>query len=144
MFWPPRWTLPLLDEEAMLTPLKTKRSSLARKEASAIFHPSSTEQVAKALEILEFFGQEFAIRGGGHSPNPGWGGIKGGILISTDRLNSLHFDPASKVASIGAGNRWGMVYRYLEELGVLVTGGHSAPVGCVGQITGCRRPWFFI
>ncbi|KAF4944581.1 hypothetical protein FSARC_14636 [Fusarium sarcochroum] len=103
-------------------------SALARRNASAVFHPSSAEQVAKALQLVEFFGQEFAVRGGGHSPNPGWASIEGGLLISTDRLNTLHYDEAADVMSIGAGNRWGMVYKYLEKFGVLVTGGHSAPV----------------
>ncbi|KAM5356771.1 hypothetical protein ACJ41O_003417 [Fusarium nematophilum] len=123
--------------------VKLNWSSLARRDASAIFHPSSPEEVAKALELLEFFGQEFAIRGGGHSPNPGWASIQNGLLISTDRLTHLNYDEASKTVSIGAGNKWGTVYKYLEKFGVLVTGGHSSPVGCVGQITGCgNSPWF--
>ncbi|PSN58961.1 FAD-binding domain-containing protein [Corynespora cassiicola Philippines] len=119
-----------------------QRSALTR-EASIVFHPSSAEELAKALRIVEFFRQSFAIRGGGHSPNPGWASIEGGILISTDRMSTLHFDAASETVSIGAGNRWGRVYKHLEKYGVLVTGGHSAPVGCVGQITGCgNSPWF--
>lgn len=123
--------------ELMHAPL---RSARVRREAWAVFHPSSPEQVAKALEIIELYGQPFAVRGGGHSPNPGWASIEGGILISMDRLTNLSFDATSGIVSIGAGNRWGMVYKYLEKLGVLVTGGHSAPVGCVGQITGCKLP----
>ncbi|KAI8716225.1 AGC/RSK protein kinase [Fusarium sp. LHS14.1] len=129
--------------EAYTQSVKGFWSLLARRDASAVFHPYTTEQVAKALEILEFFDQPFAVRGGGHSPNPEWASIQDGLLISTDRLNSLHYDENSKIVSIAAGNRWGMVYRYLEKFGVLVTGGHSAPVGCVGQITGCgNSPWF--
>ncbi|KAH7141822.1 mitomycin radical oxidase [Dactylonectria macrodidyma] len=131
------------DTSAYDESVKCNWSALARRNPSAIFHPSSPEQAAKAVQILEFFDQQFAIRGGGHSPNPGWASIEGGVLISTDRLNDLHYDESSKIASIGAGNRWGLVYSYLEKFGVLVTGGHSSPVGCVGQITGCgNSPWF--
>ncbi|KAL3487042.1 hypothetical protein BJX62DRAFT_241439 [Aspergillus germanicus] len=123
--------------------VKGNWSAVARRNASAVFHPSSPEQVSYALRLLEFFEQPFAVRGGGHSPNPEWASIDGGLLVSTDRLNYLKYNEVEKTASIGAGNRWGMVYRYLEKFGVLVTGGHSAPVGCVGQITGCgNSPWF--
>ncbi|KAM0517594.1 hypothetical protein ACHAPW_007971 [Verticillium nonalfalfae] len=118
-------------------------SALARKHPSIVFRPSSAEEVAKAVAILEFSNQRFAVRGGGHSPNPGWASIEQGVLISTDRLNGLQYDESSRIARIGAGNRWGMIYSYLEPYGVLVTGGHSSPVGCVGQITGCgNSPWF--
>ncbi|UPL00700.1 hypothetical protein LCI18_011634 [Fusarium solani-melongenae] len=123
--------------------VKGNWSALARKRPSIVFRPSSAEEVAKAVVILEFFDQKFAVRGGGHSPNPGWASIEQGVLISTDRLNGVQYDESSKIARIGAGNRWGMVYSYLEPYGVLVTGGHSSPVGCVGQITGCgNSPWF--
>lgn len=64
------------------------RSTLARWQASLVFHPSSPEQVAKALQIIECYDQKFAMRGGGHSPNPGWASIEGGVLISTDRLDT--------------------------------------------------------
>ncbi|KAF7540494.1 hypothetical protein G7054_g1352 [Neopestalotiopsis clavispora] len=123
--------------------ISTNWSILVRKKASQVVHPSSPEEIGTILRILEFFARPFAIRGGGHSPNAGWAGIEGGVLLSMDRFTNLHYNESTKVVSIGAGNKWGTVYRYLEKFGVLVTGGHSAPVGCVGQITGCgNSPWF--
>ncbi|CAI6019974.1 unnamed protein product [Clonostachys chloroleuca] len=129
--------------EAYTQSIKGNWSYLARREPSAIFHPTSPSQVASVLKALEFFGEKFAIRGGGHSPNPGWAGIQDGLLISTDRLNKLELNAKSGVVSVGAGNRWRDVYKYLDEFKLITTGGHSAPVGCVGQITGCgNSPWF--
>ncbi|CAG7971086.1 unnamed protein product [Penicillium salamii] len=129
--------------DAYAQSVKGNWSFLARKNPSCILHPSSPSEVATILRTLEFCEQKFAVRGGGHSPNPGWASTDGGILISTDRLDTLHLDESSGIVSIGAGNRWRNVYGYLDGLGLITTGGHSAPVGCVGQITGCgNSPWF--
>ncbi|KAJ3547319.1 hypothetical protein NM208_g1573 [Fusarium decemcellulare] len=110
--------------------IKGNWSALARRDASAVFHPTSAQQVAKALKILEFFGEKFAVRGGGHSPNPGWASIQGGLLISTDRLNTLHYDESSDIVSIGAWKSMGHVRRTFD------------PQQYHNQAAGGNSPWF--
>lgn len=56
------------------------------------------------------------------------------------KMNAVSVNAAKTVASIGPGSRWVDVYKQLEPLNVLVTGGRSATVGVGGLITGgkCR------
>lgn len=45
--------------------------SRARLNASAVFAPNSTEQVAAGVKVLEFFQRQFAVRGRGYTIFPG-------------------------------------------------------------------------
>ena len=47
-----------------------------------------------------------------------------------------------KTVSIGAGNRWGNIYRVLEEQDLVMVGGRVSSVGAAGLLTGGKSPGF--
>lgn len=114
--------------------------SRARLNASAVFAPTSTEQVASGVKVLEFFKRQFAIRGRGYTMIPGMAGIEDGVLIALENMNSISLNPSGEVVSIGPGNHWGRVYEALEAKGVAVPGGQLAVVGVPGFLTGSMFP----
>lgn len=88
------------------------------------------------MKVVNFFGNKFAIRSGGHTPDPEMASIDDGILFSLENLNMVQMDESLSIASIGPGNRWGDVYDKLAPEGYLVVGGRVPPVGAGGLITG--------
>lgn len=99
--------------------------------------PRSSQDVSKALKIINFFQVKFAVRSGGHSPNPGWSSINNpGLLIDLQRFNQVTINSDRSVASLGPGGRWGDVYAALDPYGVSVIGGRIPHVGVGGLILG--------
>ena len=62
--------------------------------------------------------------------------ISGGILINTSRLDSLSIDAAAKIATVGAGVRWGAVVAAAADARLAPITGSSPTVGAVGLIMG--------
>ncbi|MDI1493407.1 MAG: hypothetical protein OHK93_005196 [Ramalina farinacea] len=86
--------------------------------------PRSSQDVSKALKIINFFQVKFAVRSGGHSPNPGWSSINNpGLLIDLQRFNQVTINSDRSVASLGPGGRWGDVYAALDPYGVVLADG---------------------
>ena len=103
--------------------------------------PRSSQDVSKTLKIINFFQVKFAVRSGGHSPNPGWSSINNpGLLIDLQRFNQVTVNSDRSVASLGPGGRWGDVYAALDPYGVSVIGGRIPHVGVGGLILGGLRP----
>ncbi|EDN96083.1 hypothetical protein SS1G_12289 [Sclerotinia sclerotiorum 1980 UF-70] len=108
-------------------------SEACRLEAQCVVSPSSTEEISLIMKIISFLHVSFAVRSGGHSPNPNWSSIdSNGILISTSNLDSINVSPDNSMASIGSGLRWGAVYEALDSYGVSVIGGRVPQVGVGG------------
>ncbi|KAF3917582.1 hypothetical protein AA313_de0203883 [Arthrobotrys entomopaga] len=84
----------------------------------------------------------FAIRSGGHMPNPGFSSTGDGILISLSGLKEITYTSSSGgdvgVVRIGSGNRWADVYAELDPLDITVMGGRSEDVGVGGFLLGGR------
>jgi len=119
--------------------------SRARLNASVVFVPECTEQVATGVKIMETFGRQFAVRGNGYTSLPGMAGIEDGVLFSLDRMDEITLTPSRQVVRLGAGNQWGDVYEVLESKSLAVTGGQLAPVGVSGLLTGSMCfPYAFI
>lgn len=77
------------------------------------------------MRILVATNTRFAMRSGGHMPNPGSNNVNGGVLIGLDRLNSTKIAQVggAEVAQVGPGLRWAQVYEYTSKLGKMVNGG---------------------
>ncbi|CUA67988.1 Bifunctional solanapyrone synthase [Rhizoctonia solani] len=103
---------------------------------SCIVVPQSSSDVSTAVKILTTNNCQFAIRGGGHTANPGWAGTNSGVLISLSKLTAIKLSEDKASVVIGAGNRWGEVYAKIGEHGVTVTGGRLSSVGVSGFILG--------
>ncbi|KAK8103051.1 FAD-binding domain-containing protein [Apiospora sp. TS-2023a] len=59
-------------------------------EPQCIAQPQSTKDVSRLMRIVTFFGTKFAVRSGGHNPNPGWAGVNSdGILIDMSKLTAV-------------------------------------------------------
>ena len=103
--------------------------------------PRSSQDVSKTLKIIKFFQIKFAVRSGGHSPNPGWSSINGpGLLIDLQRFNQVTVNSDRSVASLGPGGRWGDVFAALDPYAVSVIGGRIPHVGVGGLILGGLTP----
>ncbi|KAH9890763.1 FAD-binding domain-containing protein [Xylariomycetidae sp. FL2044] len=110
--------------------------------AACFVRPSSSQDVADTLEAVKETGSKFAIRCGGHNPNPGFSSSsESGIVIDLAQLKTLHLDPDG-VLQVGAGNRWGDVYDYLEERERTAIGGRHKDVGVSGFLLGGGMPAF--
>ncbi|KAK3935416.1 hypothetical protein QBC46DRAFT_462088 [Diplogelasinospora grovesii] len=109
-------------------------SQTAWQTPSCIALPQSTTDVQKLVSVLTKNNVPFAIRSGGHSPNPFDANIDTGVLVSLDSLNQISYDATSQLATIGPGARWDAVYTALDAYDVTVVGGRVMDVG-VGGLT---------
>lgn len=90
-----------------------------------------------AISIISFYGVTFAVRSGGHSPNPGWSSVgENGILIDMARLNTISLSDDRSYASVGPGARWLNVYQHLDAEKAVVPGARVPQVGVGGFILG--------
>ncbi|OTA98694.1 hypothetical protein M426DRAFT_325766 [Hypoxylon sp. CI-4A] len=101
-----------------------------------IVQPTNASDVAQIVKTIKYFGVNFALRSGGHSPNPGWSSTEGGILVDLQKINQITISGDKKVASIGPGARWGSVISTLDAEGTSVIGGRIPAVGVSGLILG--------
>ncbi|KAH9992264.1 FAD-binding domain-containing protein [Xylariaceae sp. FL0662B] len=105
-------------------------------EPYCIVQPTNTEDVSKVVKVIKYFGVKFAIRSGGHSPNPGWSSTEGGLLLDLQKIAQISLSTEKKVAIIGPGARWGDVIATLDAQGTSVIGGRIPAVGVGGLILG--------
>ncbi|KDN44670.1 hypothetical protein RSAG8_05435, partial [Rhizoctonia solani AG-8 WAC10335] len=111
-------------------------SSTAVLSPACVFVPESSSDVSAAVNIFVKNNCEFAVRGGGHTTNPGWAGTNSGVLVSLSKLRAVEVSKDKQSVVIGAGNRWGDVYAKTGEHNVTVTGGRISPVGVSGFLLG--------
>ncbi|RPA96635.1 FAD-binding domain-containing protein [Choiromyces venosus 120613-1] len=107
-----------------------------------IFTPTSAEDVAKSVKIINYFSVPFAVRSGGHTPFPGSASISGGILVSLQNMTSLELSESKDLVSVGPGNRWINVYNFLEPYNIAVVGGRVPSIGVGGLTTGGGNSYF--
>ncbi|QDS68879.1 hypothetical protein FKW77_007619 [Venturia effusa] len=81
----------------------------------------------------------FAVKSGGHARFAGASNANGGVTIDLVRFDEIKLAEDKNSVMIGAGNRWGRVYRKLEENNLTVIGGRGASVGVGGLILGGRH-----
>ena len=62
-------------------------------------------------------------------PLVGYSNTDGGVLVAMTKLNKLKLSKDKSRVSIGPGNRWIDVYRFLEPHGLVVAGGRDGSVG---------------
>ncbi|KAI5791973.1 hypothetical protein EDC01DRAFT_706766 [Geopyxis carbonaria] len=105
--------------------------------SQCIISPTNTAEVATAIKIITFLRVPFAVRSGGHSPNPGFASSdSAGILLDLSKLTEITLSTDKATARIGPGNRWVDVYTALDPSGVQVVGGRIPSVGVGGLILG--------
>ncbi|KAK7913980.1 hypothetical protein PG985_011683 [Apiospora marii] len=102
----------------------------------AIFLPKNTDEVSQFVKLIGPLVQEgdvkFAIRGAGSQPLPGCANVQGGITLDLGRLLGTTLDETQGVVRVAAGERWGAVYKTVQEKGLAVTGARSGNNGIGG------------
>ncbi|KAJ4296563.1 hypothetical protein N0V90_006609 [Kalmusia sp. IMI 367209] len=95
----------------------------------------TTDDVLKAIHTLtqpyQTASIPFAVRAGGHGKS-GASSIQGGVVIDLSGLKSTNISYAKRTVTVGAGAKWGDVYKVLDPLGLTVPGGLSTDVGVGG------------
>ena len=72
------------------------------------------EQLQAIVSTLISKKIQFAIRGGGHAVAPNASNIDGqGVLVDMRNLTKISYDEKKTSLTIGAGLRWGEVYKFL-------------------------------
>lgn len=95
------------------------------------------------MKILTSTNSTFALRSGGHDFNVNHSNVNNtGILVDMVHFNQITLSADKETVAIGAGARWGDVYRALNGSGVSVNGGRSPNPGVAGQTLGGGIGWF--
>jgi FAD/FMN-containing dehydrogenase len=110
----------------------------ARQSPACIVKPIAAEDVSIAIKILATSpGVRFAIRSGGHTPNPNQSNVESGVTIDLRGLNALHQpEDREDLLQVGGGSEWDSVYGLLEKSGRSAVGSRESSVGVGGFITG--------
>ncbi|RKI34532.1 FAD-binding oxidoreductase [Corallococcus sp. AB004] len=93
----------------------------------------STQDVAEAIRFARENQLPVAVQATGHGT---YASITSGVLLSTKALNHVSIDPATRIATIGAGARWEPVIEEAAKHGLTPIAGSSTNVGVVGYLLG--------
>jgi len=93
--------------------------------------------LALTLKLITALGSTFAVRSGGHSPNPGFASVgSSGVLLDLGPLNQVTISADKATVLVGPGARWVDVYTELETEQLTTIGGRVSDVGVGGLILG--------
>jgi hypothetical protein len=108
---------------------------------TCIIRPRTAKDVSKALSVVGFLRTKFAVRSGGHSPNPGFSTLSDpGVMIDLQDLNHITVNDDRSIATVEPGSEWLHVYEALDKYGVSVIGGRGPTVGAGGFMLGGWYP----
>ncbi|KIK57952.1 hypothetical protein GYMLUDRAFT_171900 [Collybiopsis luxurians FD-317 M1] len=108
--------------------------------AKCSVRPKTVQEVATVLALLGKTSTPFAVKGGGHTSNPGFSSTSG-VQISLDNFAGVVYDKNAGTVTIGASLVWDEVYLALEQYGVTVLGGRFPSVGVAGLLLGGGYSW---
>ncbi|KAH7309214.1 hypothetical protein B0I35DRAFT_471058 [Stachybotrys elegans] len=111
-------------------------------EPRCIVQPTAPEHISETLQIIGRHKVKFAVRSGGHSPNPGAASIHDGILIDMSKFNEVSVSEDALVVTVGTGSRWGKVAEVLEPHNVSIVGARAPVVGVGGSLLGGGYSYF--
>ncbi|MBB5633201.1 hypothetical protein BKA04_001424 [Cryobacterium mesophilum] len=106
---------------------------------AASFHPlvavgvTSEADVVEAVRFAARHDLPIRVLATGHGPAAP---VTDGMLIVTRRLDSLHVDPETHIATVGAGLKWEAVQAAAAPFGLTAITGSSPDVGAIGLTLG--------
>ncbi|KAF4122723.1 FAD/FMN-containing dehydrogenase [Geosmithia morbida] len=115
---------------------QTYWSTLLRdvKPACIVF-PQTAQDVSVAVNVLNDYPDvQFAVKSGGHEPNPRHSSIEDGVLISMSDMVGTTYDADKQLAYVKPGGTWNDVIGTLDEQGVAILGGRLGIVGVAGLL----------
>lgn len=99
-------------------------TALHSERPACIVLPRSAQDVAAAVRVLKKHPEvNFAVKSGGHDPNPGHATAEGGVLISMKDLTGTTYDDGEGLAYVKPGGEWNDVIGALDAQGVTIPGG---------------------
>lgn len=103
---------------------------------SCIIFPKTAAEVSTILKFLSNTTEPFAVKSGGHNPNPTFSSVSGGPLISTEKFDQADLDPVTGIVDVGPGNRLDGIARKLQGSGWTFVGGRIGNTGVGGLVLG--------
>jgi hypothetical protein len=108
-----------------------------------VLRPRSTRELSIIVKLITAIPKlKFAVRSGGHMNWAGANNINDGVTIDLSLMDTVSYDAASQLASIGPGGHWKNVYTALEPSGVTVAGGRDGNVGVAGYLLGGGNSYY--
>ncbi|KAI1505081.1 hypothetical protein F5X99DRAFT_431169 [Biscogniauxia marginata] len=110
-------------------------TALREVEPACVVRPTAAGEVAAVVSVLNAHPDvTFAVKSGGHDPNPGHATAQDGVLVATRQIAGATYDAGSGIASVGPGGEWNDVIGDLEPYGVTIVGGRLGVVGVGGYL----------
>lgn len=103
---------------------------------SCIIFPTNAQEVSTIIKVLNTNNETFAVKSGGHNPNPYFSSVSKGPLISTAKLDQLVLDPKTGIVRLGPGRRLDNTAAALDGTGWTFVGGRIGNTGVGGLILG--------
>jgi hypothetical protein len=105
--------------------------------ARCAVQPGNIDDLKKIMKVFKTYDNvKFAVKGGGHSTNPGFSSTTG-IQISMANFNELEYNSKTKNLRIGAGCLFDEVYKEISQYKRNIVGGATAAgVGVAGWLLG--------
>ncbi|CAF5068373.1 unnamed protein product [Rotaria magnacalcarata] len=92
------------------------------------------------MKIIRETQVPFAVKGGGHTLNPGFSSTTG-IHIAMRRFDKVIYHANNQTVDVDSGLIWDDVYRALDPYNVSVVGGRVSGVGVAGFTLGGGYSW---
>lgn len=110
----------------------------ANNRPTCAFFPANAEHVSAAVKQLnDYPNARFALKSGGHNFNVGISSTDNGVLISfNENMSSVRRSDDGKSFEVGAGARWGDVYKVGAETNQIAVGGRLSNLGVAGFTLG--------
>ncbi|KAF8148763.1 hypothetical protein K438DRAFT_1989121 [Mycena galopus ATCC 62051] len=115
-------------------------ASSSTQESACTVEPGTAADVSIIIQLLASTNTQFAVKGGGHTANPGFSSTTG-VQMSMIRFSGVTYDATRGMVTIGTGLIWDEVYQALEPFGVNVVGGRVSGVGVAGFTLGGGYSW---
>lgn len=99
-------------------------TALREVKPACLVLPRSPQDVAATVRVLNDHPDvKFAVKSGGHDPNPGHASIEGGVLISMNELTGATYDKEKGLVYVKPGGEWNDVIGALEPQNMTLVGG---------------------
>lgn len=109
---------------------------------SCIVTPATAQDVSTVVKILVQDGTPWAIKSGGHNPNPNFNDINNGVTIDLRLLNEATVSADRTFVTLGAGTTMEQAYAAFSNDSIAFPGGICDGVGVGGIATGGGQSFF--